>query len=398
MDRRILHVDMDEFFAAVEKRDNPSLRGQPLLIGGDPRGRGVVSTASYEARVFGCHSAQPMATAVRLCPHAIVLPVRGKAYSAASREVFDILERFTPIVEPLSIDEAFLDMTGTDRLFGPPREMAGAIKQAVREGTGLTCSVGAAPNKFLAKLASDLDKPDGLTVITPENVHDVLDPLEITTIWGIGPSARKRFHRFGIRTVGQLRRTDPETLRRFLGDQALHYQKLAGGVDDRPVTPDHQAKSISQEQTFAADIGDPDELRRVMLGQAEQVARRLRRHGMRARTVTVKLRTGDFVTLTRSQTLREATDQTDAIWQASRSLLDQWARTAPEPLRLIGLGVSQLSEPGGGQLSLFDAPVDERKQRLDRTLDHIVERFGQAAVHRAAARPRHRSSQPKESG
>ena len=386
MARRILHVDMDEFFAAVEKRDNPSLRGECLLIGGDPGARGVVSTASYEAREFGCHSAMPMVTAIRLCPHAIVLPVRGRRYAEVSGRVFEILQRFTPLVEPLSIDEAFLDVTGCGRLFGPPREIARAIRRDIRSELSLTASVGVAPNKFLAKLASDLDKPDGLTVIDEANISEVLDPLPIRRLWGVGPAGAKQFARMGIRTIGQLARADAEAIRKHFGQVGEQFHRLARGIDDRTVTPDHRAKSIGQERTFAADVGRIDELRRVLLGQVEQVAWRLRRHSLRGRTITVKLRYGDFSTLTRSATLAEATDGTEEIWQAAERLLTAWSRRRRGPLRLLGVSVSQLAGAGGGQLRLFDDPRRARRRRLDRAMDGIVERFGRGAIHRGGPR------------
>ena len=384
MGRRILHVDMDEFFAAVEKLDDPSLRGKPLLVGGSAQGRGVVSTASYEARKFGCHSAMPMATAVALCPQAVVLPVRGGRYAAVSEQVFEIFHRFTPLVEPLSIDEAFLDVSGSQRLFGPGESIARRIKAAVRDELGLTASVGVAFNKFLAKLASDMDKPDGLTVITESNVRDVLDPLGISKMWGVGPAGEKQFRRLGIRTFADLSRTDVKVLTQHLGQVGEHFHRLARGLDDRPVTPDHEAKSIGQERTFPVDVADITELRAVLLAQTEQVARRLRRIGLEGRTVTLKLRTGDFTTLTRSTTLDRATDVTAEMWRAAESLLSAWSRRRPRPLRLLGVTVSQLAAKGGRQLSLFGEADHQRNQRLDEALDGIVDRFGTRAIRRGA--------------
>jgi DNA polymerase-4 len=382
MARTILHVDMDEFFAAVEKLDDPSLRGKCLLIGGSPAARGVVSTASYEARMFGCRSAMPMATAIRLCPHAVVLPVRGARYRHVSDRIFDIFGRFSPQIEPLSIDEAFLDVTGCRRLLGSGEQIARSIKQAIRDELSLTASVGVAPNKFLAKLASDLRKPDGLVVLTDRTVHETLDPLPIGKLWGIGPAAAERFARLNIHTIGQLRRTPVETLTRAIGEMGEHFHRLAEGLDDRPVTPDGQAKSISQECTFAVDVGDPERLREVLLGQAEQVARRLRRHDLKTRTVTVKLRTGDFTTRTRSATLDEPTDLTEDIWRQADALLTAWAGGRRRPLRLIGLAASQLVRKGAGQLSLFAQPGRQKQRRLDEALDEIAERFGDKAVRR----------------
>ena len=384
-------MDMDEFFAAVEKLDDPALRGKCLLIGGDPKARGVVSTASYEARKFGCHSAMPMATAVRLCPHAIVLPVRGRRYRQVSEQIFAIFERFTPVIEPVSIDEAFLDVSGCERLLGPAERIAAEIKQCIRGELGLTASVGVAPNKFLAKLASDLEKPDGLVVIAEDSLQEVLDPLPIRKLWGLGPAAEKQLQRLGIHTIGQLRQKSPEFLRKHFGQGGEQFLRLAGGQDKRPVTPDSQAKSIGQEQTFPVDaclagrqVGEMDELRRVLLQQVEQVGRRLRRHELMARTVTIKLRYGDFTTLTRSATLKEPTDTTDELWRAARSLLEAWAAGHHRPLRLLGVTASQLLGEQGRQLRLFESPDRQKQQRLDRVLDDIAERFGSDALRRGA--------------
>ena len=390
MTRRILHVDMDEFFAAVEKLDNPDLRGKCLLVGGSPTERGVVSTASYEARKFGCGSAMPMARALRLCPHAIVLPVRGGRYRQVSEEIFAIFERFTPAIEPLSIDEAFLDVTGCERLLGPAEGIAADLKRAIRDEIGLTASVGVAPNKFLAKLASDLQKPDGTVVITEENMQTVLDGLPISRMWGVGPAAEKQFAALGVRTIGQLRRTPPETLARTFGSAgAEHFHRLSRGLDDRPVTADGQAKSIGQEITFARDVDDLDELRRVLLQQAEQVSRRLRKHELKARTVTVKLRYGDFTTRTKSTTLREAANTTEGIWKTAEGLLAAWAKRDVQPLRLLGVTATQFINARGGQLPLFTPAAEARQQELDRAVDRIAERFGPDAVHRAGG---HRGS------
>ncbi len=381
MDRRIIHIDMDEFFAAVEKLDHPDLRGKPLLIGGQADARGVVATASYEARPFGCHSAMPMAKAVRLCPNAIVLPVRHERYSQVSRQIFDVLDRFSPLIEPLSIDEAFLDVTGCERLMGPAPEIAMQIKRAVREEVGLTASLGVAPNKFLAKLASDLKKPDGLVVIEEQDIHDVLDGLPVSKLWGVGPAAGKVFHRLGIQTIGQVRRMPLEVLVRAFGQSsAEHYHRLANGLDDRPVVSEGQAKSIGHEETFAHDVGDLQELRNVLLQQVEQVGQRLRKHQLRAKTVSLKIRYGDFTTISRSKSLPCATDATQELWQAASDLLEQWARQDFRPLRLLGVTSSNLTGACGGQLSLFDYAKAQKDRQLDRALDDIASRFGNGKV------------------
>ncbi|GJM19959.1 MAG: DNA polymerase IV [Phycisphaeraceae bacterium] len=378
--RTILHVDMDAFFASVEQLDHPELRGKPVLVGGTGP-RGVVAAASYEARVFGCHSAQPTAVARRLCPHAVIVKGSFHRYKELSAQVFAILESFTPLVQPISIDEAFMDVTGSAALFGDGRAIATAARERVKTDTGLTCSVGVAPNKFLAKLASDLDKPDGLVVLEPETFQSVLDPLPVTRIWGVGPSAEKSLARLGVRTIADLRARDAESLRARFGDFGDHLHRLAHGLDDRPVHTDRQAKSISHEQTFAQNLEDPDEVRAVLSAQSEQVARRLRHAARFARTVTVKIRFGDFETVTRSRTLDDATDRTDAIARAARDLFDTWA-TSFRPVRLIGAGVSQLTEsPGAG--SLFEREADEHGRALDAASDAIAERFGTDAVRRA---------------
>jgi len=383
MDRVVIHVDMDEFFAAVEKLDHPELRGKPILVGGDPRGRGVVATASYEARAFGCHSAMPMAKAVRLCPHAVLVPPHFDRYSAVSEQVFEVFHRFTPLVEGLSIDEAFLDVTGCEGLFGPGPAIARQIKDQIRQDTGLTASVGVAPNKFLAKLASDLKKPDGLVVIQQEDAQALLDPLPVRKIWGIGPAAEKALARINVQTIGQLRRAPRELLERAFGkDGAEHYLRLSQGLDDRPVETGGQAKSIGQETTFVHDVDDLEKLRTVLLGQVEEIARKLREQKLLARTLSLKIRYGDFTTLSRSSTLNAPSDVTAQLWETAQGLLDAWASRAFTPLRLLGVHLSGLVSPAGRQLSLFEEVDNIRQSRLDKALDDIATRFGGGAVKR----------------
>ncbi len=382
-DRAILHVDMDGFYAAVEQLDNPALRGKPILVGSD-RARGVVTTASYEARPFGCRSAQPMPVALRLCPHAIVVPVRMSRYREVSDAVFDILHEFTPLVEPLSIDEAFLDVTGSLRLFGSPVKIAQTLKDRIRRTTHLTGSVGVAPNKFLAKLASDMDKPDGLTVINAENVDCILPPLSVNKLWGVGPKTAKRLEDLAIHTFGDIRKLSPERLQRLCGIDGEHFFRLAHGLDDRDVTPDSQAKSIGQEETFEADVIDPQTVRDVMLRQAEQVGARLRRHQLRARGVTVKIRFGQFKTITRAAPLPAPTDLTADIWNGAQDTFDKWAATEFQPVRLIGVTATRLTGDGE-QLDLFHAPNTDRQRRLDGALDRINARFGKRSIHRGGA-------------
>jgi DNA polymerase-4 len=379
--RHILHVDMDAFFAAIEQLDRPELRGVPVLVGGDPKGRGVVSTASYEARPFGCHSAMPMARAVRLCPQAIVVRPRFERYAEVSRQVFEILEQFTPLVEPLSIDEAFLDVTGSTRLFGPAEQAARELKRRVAEKTQLTASVGVAPNKFLAKLASDLEKPDGLVVVPSDQVQAFLDPLPIGRLWGVGKATLPRLEQLGVKTFADLHRFSEADLRDRFGEAGEHFWRLVRGLDDRDVVPDREAKSISHEITFAVDVDDHEHLRAVLLDQTEHVARRLRRHDRLARTVVLKIRSGDFTTITRRTTLNAPTDETDRFWEAAAGLFETWARRRPPAVRLIGMGVTQLSSRAGQQLCLFDQE-EAPGHRLDVTLDRIRDRFGDDAVSR----------------
>ena len=376
--RSILHLDMDAFFAAVELREDPSLRGKPLLIGHDGP-RGVVATASYEARVYGCHSAQPMSVAKRQCPHALVLPVRMDLYKRASDAMFAVLDEFSPAVEPLSIDEAFLDLTGTDRLFGRPQDVARRLKDRIRSDLGLTASVGVAPNKFLAKLASDMDKPDGLTVIRPADVDRILPPLPVTKLWGIGKATAERLRNYGVRTVGDLCRKPEAWMREFFGSEADRYAALARGLDDRPVVPDSAAKSIGHEQTFEQDVADPAEIRRVMFEQVEQVGARLRRHGLRARGVSLKIRFGEFQTISRSTTLPQPTDATAELWAAAEAVFDQWPF---QPVRLIGVTAERLADGQGQQMDLFTDAGRERQQRLDAVADRINQRFGKRAIRR----------------
>jgi DNA polymerase-4 len=371
---------MDAFFAAIEQNDRPELRGRPVLVGGAANARGVVSTASYEARAFGARSAMPMATALRLCPHAVVVPPRMRRYREVSARVFRIFDEFAPLVEPVSVDEAFLDVTGCEALFGPPEGIARRLKERIRAETALTASVGVAPNKFLAKLGSDLEKPDGLVVIAPERVQAVLDPLPVGRLWGVGQATLARFEALGVRTVGDVRRLPPAAVVRQFGAAGEQFLRLARGEDDRLVTPDQQAKSISHEVTFPEDVAELDTLRRVVLHQTEDVAYRLRRHGLLARTVTLKIRLGDFTTLTRGATLAEPTHATADLWRAARDLLAGWHRGSASPVRLIGVAASQLSGAESRQLSLFEEK--RREAQLDAALDALRARFGPDAVRR----------------
>ncbi len=379
--RHIIHADMDGFFAAVEQLDKPELRCKPVLVGGDPKGRGVVSTASYEARRFGCHSAMPMASAIRLCPQAVIVRPRMARYSEMSKQVFDVFEQFTPLVESLSIDEAFLDLTGSIRLLGPPDAIAVKLKQEVRERTGLTVSVGVASNKFLAKLASDQKKPDGLVIVSQDEIRDFLNPLPISRMWGIGKATLPRLERIAIHTFGDAVGLSKTEWQNLFGQNGERFWHLVRGSDDRPVVPDRAAKSISHEVTFPVDIADHDHLRAVILDQTDHVAHRLRRHGLTARTVTLKIRSDDFTTITRRATAQDPTDETDVLWQLASTLFAAWERQNPPPVRLIGVGLSQFSSCEDRPLGLFDKPNHD-SQALDQAVDTICDRFGDQAIRR----------------
>lgn len=386
-ERTILHADLDAFFASVEQLDNPELRGKPVLVGGTGK-RAVVAAASYEARAFGCHSAMPTATALRLCPHAVVVRPSGKRYRELSNAVFEIFESVTPLVEPLSIDEAFLDVTGSIRLLGEPVGIARDIRRRVKETTGLTVSVGVAPNKFIAKLASEMDKPDGLTVIERGRVHEILDPLPVGAIFGVGKAAQERLASLGIRTIGDLRNAPDELIESRLGSFGPHAKRLASGVDDRAVVPDRTAKSVGHEQTFGDDLTDREQIRSILLAQVEQVARRLRRKQRVARTVTLKIRFGDFETITRAHSLESETNRTEDIWRAAEHIFESWASASFRPVRLIGVTTSQLSGEEDSQLHLFGSAERKRESGIDKATDEIAERFGADFIRRAASMPK----------
>ncbi len=390
----ILHVDMDAFYASVEQRDRPELKGRPVIVGGTPEGRGVVSAASYEARRFGIHSAMPAATAVRLCPHGVFLRPRISHYAEVSRQIHEVFDRFTPLVEPLALDEAFLDVRGSVGLFGSPIEIARKIKDTIVRELGLVASVGVAPNKFLAKVASDLEKPDGFVVVEKGTEQDFLDPLPVGRLWGVGRVSGRAFEQLGIRTIGQLARMPQETLASRFGSVGEHLWQLAHGLDDRPVVPEHQAKSISHETTFERNVDDREILRAWLLDLTDQVSRRVRRHGIRGRTVQLKVRFADFRTITRSQSLPEPTDVTEELWKAAGRLFDLRLPTPLPPVRLLGMGVSGLERSGEEQGLLFDGEERERQRRLDGVTDRIRERFGADSIGRASTVEQQKTADP----
>ena len=351
--RKILHVDMDAFFASVEQRDFPELRGKPLVVGGNRTNRGVVAAASYEARRFGIHSAMSMATAFRLCPHLHRQPHRMSVYQEESRKIPEIFSRYADRVQPLSIDEAFLDVTRSSARTGlTATRTAFELKTEIKKVTGLTASAGVAPNKFLAKVASDMDKPDGLTVVQPHEVQAFLDPLPVKKIWGIGPATAQRFRRMGISTIGELRFLSLEELVEEFGKAGLHYFQLSRGIDDRPVETRGRAKSLSTESTFSNDVRDPLVLRRTIEGQSLELAERLEESGLLASTVVLKLRYSDFQTVTRSRT--STLQRSEEIIRLEALELLEKTEYRERAVRLLGVGVSGLTEDDVPvQLSLF---------------------------------------------
>ncbi|HOX36816.1 MAG TPA: DNA polymerase IV [Candidatus Brocadiia bacterium] len=377
--RGILHVDMDAFYASVEQLDHPEWRGRPVIVGGlGPRS--VVSAASYEARRFGVHSAMPMTRARRLCPHAVFTGCSFGRYEEMSGHIREIFLSYTPLVEPLSLDEAFLDVTGSLKLFGPAPEIGRLIKQRIKSETGLTASVGVAPNKFLAKLASDLRKPDGFVVITEENKLDVLRGLPVSRLWGVGETTCAALDRMGIRKIGDLWGFPLDVLEKRLGSHAESLLRLASGEDDSPVIPDAAAKSMGAEVTFPTDLTDPKDVLDCLLELTEEVAGRLVRSGFRGKTVTLKIRFPDFTTLTRSATLPEPTNLTDEIWPRLKRLYEE---RLPKrvPVRLAGIQVSNLSS-GPRQLSLFDPETDKRRGKLAEITEDIRRKYGKDAIRR----------------
>ncbi len=373
---------MDAFYASVEELDRPEFASRPVIVGGSPDRRGVVSAANYIARQYGVHSAMPSATARRNCPHAVFLRPRLDRYAEVSRQIREIFLSYTPLVEPLALDEAFLDVSGSVGLFGPPTEIGRKIKRQIADELHLVASVGVAPNKFLAKVASDLEKPDGFVVVDLDRVGEFLDPLQVGRLWGVGRVGNRSLQKLGVHTIGQLRRLPAEVLRERLGNAGEHLWRLAQGIDDRAVVPDHQAKSISHETTFNEDVADGDVLRSWLLELTEQVARRLRRHRLRGRTVQLKVRFADFRTLTRRHTLPEPTNVTDELRQAAAELLRTRLPEGHLPVRLLGMGVSGLDASRQTQRQLFDDEQRTRQSQLDAATDAIRDRYGRSAIGR----------------
>jgi nucleotidyltransferase/DNA polymerase involved in DNA repair len=382
--RFIVHVDMDAFFAAVEQRDNPSLRGRPVVIGADPKGghgRGVVAACSYEARSFGLHSAMPISQAYQKCPQAVFLRGEHTKYGRESEKIFVILERFTPDLEPVSIDEAFLDITASYHLFGTPEETCRKIKAAIKAETGLTASIGLAPNKMTAKIASDIGKPNGLVVVTAEGLLAFLHPLPVGRLWGVGEKTRRSFERIGIKTIGDLARRDRAALLRDFGQAGDHVWRLANGLDPRNVAPVDEVKSVGNEHTFEADIDDRGLMLDILMALSEHVSLRMRRAGLQGRTVTLKIRLAPFSTYTRASTLPAATNFAEDIFRSASEKLK--AFPPKKKVRLLGVSVSNLNRPAD-EPGLFPGPLphSEKKEKLHQALDKIKEKFGEEAIRR----------------
>lgn len=384
----ILHIDMDAFYASVEQLDDPRLRNKCVIVGGTSN-RGVVSAASYEARRFGVHSAMPIYQAKQRCPHGTFVSPRMGRYQEVSKKIMAVLRNFSPLVEPVSIDEAYVDITGCQRLFGEPIDIAREIKSEIRKTVQLTCSVGVAPNKFLAKIASDMHKPDGLTLIPSHKVPAFVDSLPMSKVPGVGNKMQRQLELLGIRTLGDVQRLPQKTLLRHLGKFGERLRALSSGTDDSPVTPRVSHKSISSERTLAADTSDINLLKRCLLSQAAEVARQLRQAGMRAKTITIKIKDADFKTVTRRTTLAIPAQSSKTIYEHAARLLDDYKIT--KTIRLIGLGTSGFSPVSASvQMGLFEHKQESSGdwEKVDKTLDSIGQKFGTHVVRRATLKER----------
>ena len=380
-ERAIIHVDMDAFYASVEQHDHPQYRNQPLVVGGTG-GRGVVAAASYEVRKYGVFSAMPMTRARRLCPNAVVLPVRMSRYRQVSAEVFKIFREVTPEVEGLSLDEAFLDVTASLALLGSIETIGATVRAEILSRTGLHASVGMAHNKYLAKLASDAGKPKGFVHVPRDGVRLFLDPMPVKRIWGIGKQTLPKIQKLGILTIGQLRKADPMVLSQALGKRTGHFQALARGEDEREVVASRPDKSLSREVTFDQDICKPRELLAELQRQAESVTGRLRSEGLVARTIQIKVRDYRFRTATRSRSLAAPTASTEVVFKQARALLKTWLQQhLNTPVRLLGIGLTGLEEPDERGIE-YDTAA---QKALDKTLDEIKRRYGEDKATRALA-------------
>jgi DNA polymerase-4 len=373
-DRVIFHVDMDAFFTSVEQRDNPAYRGKPVIVGAQPGKRGVVSAASYEARTFGVHSAMPINEAYSRCPHGIFLPPRMPAYSEASKKIMTLFEEFSPLIEPISVDEAFIDMTGTEKLFGSPRDAALQIKQRIKKDQQLTASVGIAPNKFLAKIASDLNKPDGITdaPFEPDKIIEWLAPMNVQKIWGVGKKSAEVLSRLGVSTVSDLQKLSQQYLHERFGASGAALYYLARGIDERAVENSDDVKSISREYTFNIDSRNPAEWKQTLFLLSQDIAQRARAHGVKGRTVVLSYRRPDFSRHSRRKPLPQPSNVARVIYESVVELLDQ---TKESSLRLIGVGITNLDQEL--QIDLFSATDKlELLEKTEETVDKLKARFG----------------------
>ena len=384
--RTILHVDMDAFYASVEQRERPELKGKPVIVGADPKGgkgRGVVAACSYQAREYGIHSALPISRAWQLCPTANYVRPNGALYGEVSGRIMRILRHFTDLVEPVSIDEAFLDVTGSSRLFGDGRSIARAIKDRVLKEQELTCSIGVSTNKFVAKIASDADKPDGLCIVPGGEEKNFLGDLPIRKIWGVGPRSEERLKGWGIRTIGDIAVREQSFWVAKLGKHGDHLWHLSQGIDDRPVQPSRGFKSLSHEATFESDCSDFEEIRKTLLSLSEKVARRCRKHGLAGSCVRLKWRFEDFSTFTRQRKLGESTDDAQRIFSVALDLSRDFLPLT-RAVRLIGVGVSGFEERRSPSQAALFGDSDERKRSLDDSVDRIAARFGSQAIRKAS--------------
>ncbi|MCA9735012.1 MAG: DNA polymerase IV [Deferribacteres bacterium] len=385
IERVIMHLDMDAFFAAIEQLDNPEYRGKPVVVGADPqggKGRGVVSTASYEARTYGIHSALPISQAYRLCPHAIFVRGRIQRYVELSRKIIEIIKNYSPVVEQISIDEAFVDISGSLRLLGSAKEIAVKLKADILQQTGLKASVGIAPNKFIAKIASDLEKPDGLTICEQGHEKAFLAPLPIRKLWGVGARTEERLQKLGIHTIGDIAAFDVKKLTEKLGVWGFGLWKLANGIDNRKIGTQHKRKSISEERTFNEDVADYTTVEKTLFKIADELSRTMRRKALKGRTITLKLRLEGFDTFTRSKKLTDYVQDADSLRAVVVGMFRQFPINERK-VRLVGIAVSQLNTLGGEQLPLFENTPANNKE-LEKLLDELKQRFGEKVIMRGS--------------